>query len=155
MSEERLSNLEADHSELVKDVRALQQSVTKLVVSLEAHANDERNLELTLRNLDNSVNELRLQFVASPIERNREVMEVTEPIWNTVRKIDDKITECKDKVKLELRKEYKTLGTVIFLAFGVLTGMGSYIFLDMKQAMNKDHTAQSEKIEAFINGVSQ
>lgn len=154
MSEERIKALENNHTSMLGDVRALQQSVTKLVISLESHADDERDLENSINTLNLSINELRIQFVASPIERNREVHIVTEPIWSAVRKVDAKIQEGKYEVTKELRKEYKTLAFVMFVAYTVTVSMGSYIFFDMKDDMVKDHTSQSAKIESFIRGVN-
>ena len=138
--EDRFKNIEENIKNLTTQVATLDNLVTKLVVSLDAHTTSERDMEDTIKNIDKNITGLMIKMAEGPGERQRETQLIVGPIWEHIRKNDRKLKECEehvhdkldrysDKVKHDLRSEAKFHVGIIWVALAALGGIASYAYI--------------------------
>lgn len=136
---ERLDALELEHISIKKELSSLDKLVTKILVKMDTHFNEDKRYEKTIRNIDDNLNSLLIDLAKQPMVRSREMATVAEPLWESIRKIKNDISEFETKadkehqylkmtVKEELRKEAKShlilawsliIGIVIMIGYNV------------------------------------
>ncbi len=156
--EDRFKNIEDNIKNLTDQVTTLDKLVSKLVTSLDAHTTSERDMEITIRNIDRNITDLMIKMAAGPGERQREIQTIVNPIWEHIRKNDKKLKECEehinlklehhgDRVKSELRAEAKFHIQVIYVALAVLCGLGGYAYLSDLSNIKDDIKNNTTHIE--------
>ena len=164
--EDRFKSIESNIKDLTNQVATLDNLVTKLVVSLDAHTTSERDMEDTIKNIDRNITDLMIKMAAGPGERQRETQTVVQPIWEHIRKNDRKLKECEehvhdkldkysDKVKNDLRSEAKFHVSIIWIALAALGGIAGYAYVsDLSNIENKvkANASHIEKAHGLYKG---
>lgn len=139
MSEERFKDIETTIKDLSKKVSHLDKSFVEVSISLRDYVGWTKQLELTLRNFDESMKELSKHNQRIPFERMQDIKEWLHPVH-------EKLDEL--EISKVARRDLHTLVfIIIFFISGITVLLGtisSYIIDDVKKdiitsvAINKD-----------------
>jgi len=161
MSDERIKALEVAQVQLQKDLShlavkqteifnqqiQLDKTMSSILAKLDAKLDEENQLTLTIRHLDDSVKALGLKLEGMPIEHNRAIILATDRIWDSMRKQDIKLQDFKDKAhvehdKMEERVKKELFGTAKTYVIGIVTVLGicgvliGVMYFNMKEDIN-------------------
>lgn len=129
MSDTELSSVVKD---LTEQVVELDKVVTKLTLSMDSHIREERAMEQTLRNIDDSLNALTLQFAASPMERHKEVEIIVHPIQEKLRVLEDKIIEINAATEKRVKANAMNYLTIVILFTTMVFSVAGYAYFNDK-----------------------
>ena len=137
---DRLSSLE-------EKVSHLDNAVAKLVVKMEASLEEKREYEKTLRNIDDNVRALSIQMATSSGERHKETEIVLRPIWETIRKHDDRFHKCEIEIKEDIKKDARSHISIVYLFMIVISSLAGYIYINDRTVLIDDVEQNASNIE--------
>lgn len=120
------SLLMSKQTEMFKQQIASDRTMASVLAKFEAKMEEETQLTLTIRNLDDSVKGLGLRLEGMPMEHNRVVTIATDRLWDSLRKQEAKLQSFKEKVhddqiKTEVRIKKELVGTAKNYLAGIST----------------------------------
>lgn len=149
---ERMTTLEETVAKLAVQVAATETVVTKLLVKLEAHFEEEKKFDQTLRNLDDTLKLMQLDLARQPHVRGKEIRVVTDSLWTTIRKQEKALVDFKNcsqkehstierRVKDDLRKEASRHVKATWALLGILCITIGGIYYDIREDIkgNAEH----------------
>ena len=128
MSEERFKDIEKTIKELSEKVSHLDKSFVALDVSLEDYVGWTKQLEKTIRHLDDTVRDMSEQHQKIPYDRIRDIQNSIDPVHETLRKHERDFLKKTDAHVLVGLSVFFITGIIILL--GVF---GDYVLGDMKE----------------------
>jgi len=132
MSEERFKDIESTVKDLAEKVSHLDNSFVAMNVSLDDYVGWTKQLEKTIRHLDDTVREMGVQHQRIPYDRVIEIKASIDPIHATLRKHESEFINKTDVRVLVSISVFFITGIIILL--GVF---GNYILTDMKEDILK------------------
>lgn len=134
-----VSKLSEEMELAVKQRSVSDKMLTELSVRLEAHYNEEKKYDQTLRNIDDNVNTIKVQMASEPLKRNERIVEAVKPIQYDIHALETEFHEykleagqervvCADKVKSELRTELKSHAAVLWIGLLIAGGLAGVIY---------------------------
>lgn len=127
MSEERFKDIEATVKDLAEKVSHLDNSFTAMNVSIEDYVGWTKQLEKTIRHLDDTVREMGLQHEKIPLERVKDIRSEMNPVFNTLRRHEHEFIKKTDANVLVSISVFFISGIIILLGM-----FGNYVLGDMK-----------------------
>ena len=127
-----LSEVAISQKELYKQQALLDKNVNTLLIQIQDHFAQSAGYEKTIRNIDNTLNNLSLKYAASPMERHKEIQIIVDPIYSTIRDHETKFARCSEETKASIRKEAKSHIILIWLSLIVFATMAMYILEEEK-----------------------
>ena len=128
MSEERFKDIEDTVKDLGEKVSHLDNSFVVMNVSLDDYVGWTKQLEKTIRHLDDTVREMGMQHQKVPYERVRDIQTSITPIHDTLRKHEKEFLKKNDANVLVSISVFFITGIIILL--GVF---GNYVLDEMKE----------------------
>ena len=127
-----------DLEQLVTD---LEVKVNTLSISVGSHLAESSSLEDTLRNIDNTVNQIKVDIEKGKLEAHLDIEKALDPVYELLRKNSE--NSFKDTVKL-LKDYFGTLSGILVLVFA----LSGYIYKN-----DLDHAKRSN--EVIINLINK
>lgn len=116
-----MSEIEQTVKDLAEQVMKLDALVKTVVSNFKLHAKEVNQFEQTIRNIDDNINSLKIQFAQGEMVRHREIENFVEPIWKSIRKLDDKYVS---------RRDARSHIALLWICVVTLSGFGLYILND-------------------------
>ena len=148
MSEERFNNIEESIKDLTEKVSHLDKSFAEVTVTLKDYAGWTKQLEQTIRNLDNTVHEMNLKNQNVPYERVQDIKNSIDPIYTILRQHREEFISKRDSQILVSVAVFFIGGIIILL--GVF---GSYVMKDVKEDILHSGKVNRDSIEANTNAI--
>lgn len=121
-------NDQARLSTLERRINDVESTTAHLEATTNAYMEDRKEHSQTLRNIDDNVKNLNIQFAMNAGERAKETEAQLKPLWQVVRKHDSRFFECGEGIKKDVKKDARAW--VLLIAFGItcISGIATYFY---------------------------
>ncbi len=128
MSEARFSDIEDSIRQLTIKVAHLDTSFAEVSISLKDYGSWAKQLELTIRNLDDTVREMGESHQRIPYDRIQEIRSNLDPIYDTFRKHEDTFVKEKDAKNM--------IAVAVFFLISTMALLGIFVDYVMQDVTN-------------------